>query len=207
MGTAKLTHSICLSLYICLPTGKPRSKSQSRQKSRPNSPSNDDELVSGRVLIDSYLRNISSNSKLSINLDGMGMCAFSYRRITFVIEVPITPHAGFMVYSSFNYDNDQGDVDKTISNKIEAWNTWLSNIKRSSRVSYTQQTSSNKLVFTLRGSEFDMNKCTIFQKTLEYFIEMSLKLYNILQEQQNGGSGGEMKQVDNVCLTRTPVVV
>ena len=51
-----------------------------------------------------------------------------------------------------------------------------------------------------------MNKCTTFQKTLEYFIEMSLKLYNILQEEQNG-SVGEMKQVDNVCLTRTPVVV
>jgi len=138
----------------------------------------------------------------------MGICAFSYRRITFVIEVPITPHAGFMVYSSFNYDNGEGgDVDNTISNKIEAWNDWLQNIKRSSRVSYTQQSSSNKLVFTLRGSEFDMNKCTTFQKTLEYFIEMSLKLYNILIEEQNGGSGGEMKQVDNVCLTRTPVVV
>lgn len=190
---------------ICI--GKPRSKSQSRQKSRPrgNSNNSDEDLVSGRVLIDSYLHKISSNSKLSINLDGMGICAFSYRRITFVIEVPITPHAGFMVYSSFNYD--QGDVHNTISNKIEAWNDWLQNIKRSSRVSYTQQSSSNKLVFTLRGSEFDMNKCTTFQKTLEYFIEMSLKLYNILIEQQNGSGGGEMKQVDNVCLTRTPVVV
>ena len=175
-------------------TGKPRSKSQTRARSRHND--SQDELVSGRVLIDSYLREISSKSKLSVSLDNMGICAFSYRRITFVIEVPITAHAGFMVYSSFDGD---GDRISELSDKMDAWNTWLMNIGRSSRVSYVK--AGQKTVFTLCGSEFDMNKCEIFQKTLEYFVEMSLKLYNLLHP------GGEMKAVDNVCLTRTPVVV
>lgn len=173
-------------------TGKPRSKSQSRTESRSNSPT--DELISGRVLIDSYLREISSKSKLSVSLDGMGICAFSYRRITFVIEVPITPHAGFMVYSSFD-----GAAHKyKLSEKMDAWNTWLKSIGRHSRVSHVK--AGQKTVFTLKGSERDMSRCDVFQKTLEYFVEMSLKLHNLLHPM-------EVKEVENVCLTRAPVAV
>mmetsp|Transcript_14706 Transcript_14706/g.25123 ORF Transcript_14706/g.25123 Transcript_14706/m.25123 type:complete len:188 (+) Transcript_14706:3-566(+) len=171
-------------------TGKPRSKSTTRGKSR--APTH--ELVSGRVLIDSYLREISSKSKLSVSLDGMGICAFSYRRITFVIEVPITPHAGFMVYSSFD-----GEADKyKLSEKMDAWNKWLSNIGRHSRVSHVR--AGQKTVFTLRGNEGDMAQCDVFQKTLEYFVEMSLKLHNLLHPK-------EAKVVENVRLTRAPVPV
>lgn len=174
-------------------TGKPRSKSQARAKSRSGSPSRHD-LVSGRVLIDSYLREISSKSKLSVSLDGMGICAFSYRRITFVIEVPVTANAGFMVYSSFD-----GESDKyKLADKIVAWNTWLRNIGRSSSVSHVK--AGQKTVFTLKGSERDMSRCDVFQKTLEYFVEMSLKLHNLLHP-------GEEKVVENVCLTRAPVAV
>lgn len=173
-------------------TGIPRSKSQSRTKSRSTSPTN--ELVSGRVLIDSYLREISSKSKLSVSLDGMGICAFSYRRITFVIEVPITPHAGFMVYSSFDGEADGNKLE----GKIEAWNRWLGTIGRHSRVSYLR--TGQKTVFTLKGNEGDMSRCDVFQKTLEYFVEMSLKLHNLLHPK-------ETKVVENVCLTRTPVSV
>jgi len=172
-------------------TGKPRSKSHNRTKSaRSFSPTND--LNSGRVLIDSYLREISSKSKLSISLDGMGICAFSYRRLTFVIEVPITPHAGFMVYSSFN-----GNTRNKLNDKIDAWNAWLLSIGRHSRVSYVKV--GKKTVFTLNGGEEDMAKCNVFQKTLEYFVEMSLKLHNLLHPK-------ESKVVENVCLTRAPVV-
>ena len=90
----------------------------------------------------------------------MGICAFSYRRITFVIEVPITPHAGFMVYSSFD-----GDVDTyKLSEKTDAWNNWLGNIGRHSRVSSVK--AGQKTVFTLKGSERDMTRCEMFQKTL-----------------------------------------
>jgi curved DNA-binding protein CbpA len=173
-------------------TGKPRSKSQTRSKSRSESPTN--ELVSGRVLVDSYLREISSKSKLSVSLDGMGICAFSYRRITFVIEVPITPHAGFMVYSSFD-----GEANKyKLSEKMDAWNKWLGSIGRHSRVSYVK--AGAKTVFTLKGAEGDMSKCDVFQKTLEYFVEMSLKLHNVLHPR-------EAKVVENVCLTKNPVAV
>ena len=137
-----------------------RSKSQTRTKSRRSESPARDELNSGRVLIDSYLREISSKSKLSVALDGMGICAFSYRRITFVIEVPITPHAGFMVYSSFD-----GDVDTyKLSEKTDAWNNWLGNIGRHSRVSSVK--AGQKTVFTLKGSERDMTRCELFQKTL-----------------------------------------
>eukprot|EP00578_Thalassiosira_sp_NH16_P008116 CAMPEP_0181107916 /NCGR_PEP_ID=MMETSP1071-20121207/17342_1 /TAXON_ID=35127 /ORGANISM="Thalassiosira sp., Strain NH16" /LENGTH=589 /DNA_ID=CAMNT_0023191465 /DNA_START=321 /DNA_END=2090 /DNA_ORIENTATION=- len=168
-------------------TGKPRSKSQTKTK-RSSSPAQD--LVSGRVLIDSYLREISSKSKLSVSLDGMGVCAFAYRRITFVIEVPITPHAGFMVYSSFD-----GACSKSkLAERIDAWNIWLSNIGRQSRVSYVK--AGQKTVFTLKGNEGDMGKCDAFQKTLEYFVEMSLKLHNILHPH-------EAKAEKNVCLTRS----
>ncbi len=45
-----------------------------------------------------------------------------------------------------------------------------------------------------------MMRCDVFQKTLEYFVEMSLKLHNILHP-------NETKNIDNVCLTRTPVCV
>jgi hypothetical protein len=45
-----------------------------------------------------------------------------------------------------------------------------------------------------------MTKCEIFQKTLEYFVQMSLKLHNLLHPQ-------EMKTVENVSLTRHPVAV
>ncbi|KAL7549865.1 hypothetical protein ACHAWF_013123 [Thalassiosira exigua] len=173
-------------------SGKPRSKSQTRTKRRSESPTN--ELVSGRVLIDSYLREISSKSKLSVSLDGMGICAFSYRRTTFVIEVPITPNAGFMVYSSFDGEyNTRG-----LSEKMDAWNKWLGKIGRASRVSHVR--AGRKTVFTLRGSEKDMSRCDVFQKTLEYFVEMSLKLHNLLHPT-------ETKTVENVCLTRSPVAV
>ncbi|KAL9188654.1 hypothetical protein ACHAXT_007032 [Thalassiosira profunda] len=171
-------------------TGKPRSRSQVRSKTRSKSPSKD--LVSGRVLIDSYLREISTKSKLSVSLDGMGICAFSYRRITFVIEVPITPHAGFMVYSSFD-----GEMDKhKLTEKINAWNAWFGNIGRHSCVSYVK--AGQKTVFTLKGSEKDMGHCDTFQKILEYFVEMSLKLHNLLHP-------ADKKAVENVCLTREPV--
>jgi hypothetical protein len=150
-------------------------------------------MVSGRVLIDSYLREISKKSKLSVSLDGMGICAFSYRRLTFVIEVPITPGAGFMVYSSFD-----AHADISINEKIYKWNQWLETVGWGSRVSYTDV--GNKGVFTLKGSERDMVKCDVFQKTLEYFVEMSLKLHNLLHP-------AEAKSIDNVCLTRAPVAV
>ncbi len=176
--------------------GKPRSKSQprarSRSKTRCSSPSN---LVSGRILIDSYLREISKKSKLSVSLDGMGICAFSYRRTTFVIEVPITPGGGFMVYSSFDAADDQ---EIPIQQKIDAWNKWLATVGCGSRVSYVK--AGNKSVFTLKGSEKEMTKCDVFQKTLEYFVEMSLKLHNLLHPT-------EAKSIDNVCLTRAPVAV
>ncbi|KAL7485781.1 hypothetical protein ACHAW6_011381 [Cyclotella cf. meneghiniana] len=182
-------------------TGKPRSKSQSRAHSRfenrsssPNQNQTSNEYVSGRVLVDSYLREISSKSKLSVALDGMGICAFSYRKITFVIEVPILPNAGFMVYSSF----DARSVDRAmLSRKIDAWNKWLADIKSASRVSHVM--AGSKTVFSLRGGERDMMKCEVFQKTLEYFVEMSLKLHNILHPE-------EIKSIDNVCLTTRPPV-
>lgn len=125
----------------------------------------------------------------------MGICAFSYRRITFVIEVPITPHAGFMVYSSFD-----GEVvgRHKLSEKMDAWNQWLANIGRQSRVFHVR--AGQKTVFTLKGSEGDMSQCDIFQKMLEYFVEMSLKLHNLLHPT-------ETRVVDNVCLTRSPVAV
>lgn len=55
--------------------GKPRSKSQSRAGSRPKTRSSSPHqtFISGRVLVDSYLREISSKSKLSVSLDGMGI--------------------------------------------------------------------------------------------------------------------------------------
>jgi len=178
-------------------TGKPRSKSQTRTKSRSTSPT--EELNSNRVLIDSYLREISSKSKLSVSLDGTGICAFSYRRTTFVIEVPITPGAGFMVYSSFDSQYGESNTNNNkLGDKMEAWNTWLTNIGRHSRVSYVM--AGRKTVFTLKGSEGDMTTCDVFQKTLEYFVTMSLKLHNFLHPM-------ETKVVDNVCLTRVPVAV
>ena len=63
-----------ISSMMLNPTGKPRSKSQSRarSKTRSSSPTNNN-YVSGRVLVDSYLREISSKSKLSVALDGMGI--------------------------------------------------------------------------------------------------------------------------------------
>lgn len=67
-----------------------------------------------------------------------------------------------------------------------------------SRVSYVK--AGNKSVFTLKGSEKEMIKCDVFQKTLEYFVEMSLKLHNLLHP-------AEAKSIDNVCLTRAPVHV
>jgi hypothetical protein len=175
--------------YTSLSPGKPRSKSQARAMSP-----NGGDLVSGRVLIDSYLRDISSNSKLNVSLDGMGICAFSYRRITFVIEVPITPHAGFMVYSSFD-----GEADKQkVTERVVSWNEWLSKIGRHSSVAHIR--AGRKTVFSLKGSEHDMSKCEVFQKTLEFFVEMSLKLHNLLHPL-------EKKVVENVCLTRHPVAV
>jgi len=99
-----------------------------------------------------------------------------------------------MVYSSF----DAQSVDYSIlSRKIDAWNKWLSNIKKASRVSHVM--AGNKTVFSLKGSEKDMVKCEEFQKTLEYFVEMSLKLHNILHPE-------EVKSIDNVCLTTSPVI-
>jgi len=129
-----------------------------------------------------------------VSLDGMGICAFSYRRITFVIEVPITPHAGFMVYSSFD-----GEADKhKISERVGAWNDWLSKIGRHSSVAHVR--AGRKTVFSLKAGERDMVKSEVFQKTLEYFVEMSLKLHNLLHPL-------ETKAVENVCLTRHPVAV
>ena len=111
-----------------------------------------------------------------------------------MIEVPITPHAGFMVYSSFD-----GEADKyKLAEKMDAWNGWLKSIGRASKVNFVR--AGAKTVFTLKGSEKDMSTCDVFQKALEYFVEMSLKLHNLLHP-------GEVKVVENVCLTRAPVVV
>jgi hypothetical protein len=84
-----------------------------------------------------------------------------------------------------------------LSRKIDAWNRWLSDIKWASRVSHV--IAGNKIVFSLKGNEKDMMKCETFQKTLEYFVEMSLKLHNILHP-------GETKDVNKVSLT-SPVTV
>lgn len=123
----------------------------------------------------------------------MGICAFSYRKITFVIEVPLEQKSGFFVYSSF--DGDPGTFN--LSEKVDAWNNWLSNIGKQSRVSFVK--AGKRTVFTLNGNERDISRREIFQKTLEYFCEMSLKLHNIFHPT-------EAKVVDKVCLTRTPPV-
>lgn len=107
--------------------------------------------------------------------------------------MPIVANAGFMVYSSF----DAKSVDwSMLSRKIDAWNQWLAGIKRGSRVAHVM--AGNKTVFSLKGSEKDMVSCEVFQKTLEYFVEMSLKLHNFLHP-------GEAKSVSNVCLTTAPI--
>lgn len=170
--------------------GKPRSRSHSsRSRSKcPGSSKN-----SNRQLVDSYLREISSDSKLSVSLDCMGICAFSFRKLSFVVEVPSEPKTGFFVYSSFD-----GDSSRYISEKINAWNDWLANIGKMSRVSCVR--AGKRIVFTLNGSERDIRRRAVFQKTLEYFVEMSLKLHNMLYPT-------ETKVVEKVCLTRTPVAV
>lgn len=107
--------------------------------------------------------------------------------------MPIVANAGFMVYSSF----DANSIDWSIlSRKIDAWNQWLAGIKRSSRVSHVM--AGNKTVFSLKGSDKDMMSCEVFQKTLEYFVEMSLKLHNLLHPSDH-------KSVANVCLTTTSI--
>lgn len=121
--------------------------------------------------------------------------AFSYRRITFVIEVPIIPSSGFMVYSSFTTPPSLSP--STLPPKISAWNTWLASIKSKSRVSHLQ--AGHKTVFSLKGAENDLIRCDVFQKTLEYFVEMSLKLHNLLFPE-------ERRDVENVSLTIRPVV-
>jgi hypothetical protein len=98
-----------------------------------------------------------------------------------------------MVYSSFD-----GKTQKKLSEKMDAWNAWLLKIGRTSRVSYVK--AGKKTVFTLKGDERDMSKCNVYQKTLEYFVTMSLKLHNLLHPM-------EAKVVENVSLTRVPVVV
>mmetsp|Transcript_9747 Transcript_9747/g.14800 ORF Transcript_9747/g.14800 Transcript_9747/m.14800 type:complete len:606 (+) Transcript_9747:187-2004(+) len=177
-------------------TGKPRSRSQNpraRSKS-PGSKNSNKQKNTNRQLVDSYLHEISSNSKLSVSLDFMGICAFSYRKITFVIEVPLEPKSGFFVYSSFD-----GDASTCkLSEKVDAWNDWLSDIGKLSRVSCVK--AGKRTVFTLNGNERDIRRREIFQKTLEYFVEMSLKLHNVLHPT-------ETKVVKKVCLTRTPVAV
>jgi hypothetical protein len=126
----------------------------------------------------------------------MGICAFSYRKITFVIEVPIIPSSGFMVYSSFTTPPTLSP--SSLQSKISAWNTWLSSsIKSKSRVSHLQ--AGHKTVFSLKGAESDLIRCEVFQKTLEYFVEMSLKLHNLLFPE-------ERRDVENVSLTISPVV-
>mmetsp|Transcript_5173 Transcript_5173/g.8770 ORF Transcript_5173/g.8770 Transcript_5173/m.8770 type:complete len:589 (-) Transcript_5173:57-1823(-) len=177
-------------------TGKPRSRSQNpraRSKS-PGSKMSTKQKNTNRQLVDSYLHEISSNSKLSVSLDFMGICAFSYRKITFVIEVPLESKSGFFVYSSFD-----GDANKyKLSERVDAWNKWLANIGKLSRVSCVK--AGKRTVFTLKGNERDIRRRETFQKTLEFFVEMSLKLHNILHPT-------ETKVVDKVCLTRTPVAV
>ena len=124
----------------------------------------------------------------------MGICAFSYRKITFVIEVPLEPKTGFYVYSSFRGDANTCQV----SEKLDAWNNWLSNVGKLSRVSCVK--AGKKSILTMNGNQRDIRRRETFQKTLEYFVEMSLKLHNILHPK-------ETKLVENVCLTRTPVAV
>jgi len=177
-------------------TGKPRSRSQNPRgrSTSPGSNNSNKQKNSNRQLVDSYLHDISLNSKLSVSLDFMGICAFSYRKITFVIEVPLEQKSGFFVYSSFDGDGNAFNL----SEKVDAWNDWLSNIGKSSRVSFVK--AGKRTVFTLNGNERDIRRREIFQKTLEYFVEMSLKLHNIFHPT-------EAKVVDKVCLTRTPVAV
>lgn len=99
-----------------------------------------------------------------------------------------------MVYSSFD-----GEADRhKLCERVDAWNDWLSKIGRHSSVHYIR--AGRKTVFSLKGSELDMAKCEVFQKTLEYFVEMTLKVYNLFHPL-------EMKAVENVCLTRHPVAV
>ncbi len=90
----------------------------------------------------------------------MGICAFSYRKITFVIEVPLEQKSGFFVYSSFDGDGNAFNL----SEKVDAWNDWLSNIGKSSRVSFVK--AGKRTVFTLNGNERDIRRREIFQKTL-----------------------------------------
>lgn len=188
-------------------TGTPRSKSQPRNggqkptESRSQSPT----LNTLRTLVDSYLRDISTKSKkLSVSLDGMGICAFSFRHITFVIEVPTNDNAstnsaasnsgGFQVYSSFDASSTPA-----IEQKIIAWNAWLDGVGRSSSVAYVR--AGSKSVFTLRGHPKEVEDCATFQTTLENFVLMTLKLHNLIHP------ASMAKNTENVKLTRSPVVV
>lgn len=93
-----------------------------------------------------------------------------------MIEVPLEKKSGFFVYSSFDGDPSTSNL----SEKVDAWNDWLSNIGKLSRVSFVK--AGKRTVFTLKGNERDISRREIFQKTLvsSFFIFIHQSYFHYL---------------------------
>lgn len=124
-----------------------------------------------RTKIDDCLKEINGRTRLAVRLNARGLCAFTFKHLKFVIEVP-EGLGSFFFYTSlgpFPHCKPGGKVSDDFMKKLLQHNNFPGSMGMS------LDPESNEIIFSRKGHVDDVTG-TSLQISLEAFIEISLEL-------------------------------
>lgn len=146
-----------------------------------------------REAVDTFIEDLNSNSpSITITqLDNSGITSFSYLGLKFRLEVPVGVADNIILQTWYEHSKKAAGI----SGRVVQFNAALQKMGLGGKLTFRNM--NGKYAFTL-SKQMDPEK---FSKTslrhgIEYFMEMSIKLHNII-------NSTDLKKVDKVRLTNS----
>ena len=144
--------------------------------------------------MNNFIKDFNSNSPaISIKeLDRTSQASFSYLGLKFRLEVPEGTVSDNIILTTWY---DHGRKAASISSRVIAYNATLQKMGLGGRLTYRKISGKYAFMLTKEMSPKSFTNKDM-RYTIEYFMEMSIKLHNIMNP-------GDMKTVGKVRLTNS----
>lgn len=176
---------------------------QQQQHHRHHQPSVRCEVMKLRDAVNGFIHNLNSGlpSIIISQLDSTGTTTFLYSQLTYRIDVPNALANNIIIQTWYEQSSKQAIViGNSISTLISKFNASLLKTGVDGRLTF--RNVNGKYVFSLTKKCYDviLFDKTTFRHVLEYFVEMSIRLYNIINPSD------AQKTIEKVRLTNSVTV-
>ena len=158
------------------------------------------EVMKLRHAVNGFIHDLNSGlPTITISqLDSTGTTTFLYSQLKYRLDVPNALSNNIIIQTWYEQSNKQAIVmGNSISTLISKFNTSLQKTGINGRLTF--RNVNGKYVFSLTKN-YDMSfDKTTFRHGIEYFVEMSIKLYNIINP-------SDARPIEKVRLTNSVTV-